>query len=174
MDKAQDSKRFKRAFMLVPTLVCGLALSVTAARADTARTPYAYSSFTNGACGFTIEVAFPVQNQFETTKTAPDGSTINEITGYLEATFSNVSSGGPTVTENVSGSTTIVTKPDGSQVYTFSGPTFLAFSARLAARLAVPPVFVLDGRAVLTVPSDGPPTSISYTGTITNMCSLLA
>lgn len=173
MAKAWDSKAMW-SLLVVAALFAGFAPSTTAASADTTRAPYPYSAFTSSGCGFEIDVAFPAQNQFQTTRQAPDGSTINEITGYLEAAFTNASKGGPTVTENVSGSTMIVTHPDGSQVYTYTGPTFLAFSARLAARLGVPPVFVLEGTAVLTVPSGGPPSSISHTGTITDMCALLA
>jgi hypothetical protein len=56
----------------------------------------------SNVCGFTVHVDIPVDRQYGTFSTAPDGSTILKITGSLVWALTNVENG-KTITLNASG-----------------------------------------------------------------------
>jgi hypothetical protein len=66
-----------------------------------------------GYCAFPVHVDFPVNKEYGTITTAPDGSTIVVLTGALFITFTNETTG-KAVTVNASGPGTDITSPDGS------------------------------------------------------------
>jgi hypothetical protein len=66
-----------------------------------------------GYCAFPVHVDFPMNKEYGTITTAPDGSTIVVVTGALFITFTNETTG-KAVTVNASGPGTDITSPDGS------------------------------------------------------------
>jgi len=64
-------------------------------------------------CGFPVRLDFPVNNEYQTVSTAPDGSTVFTITGHLTVSATNQVTG-KTVTVNASGPGSLTISPDGS------------------------------------------------------------
>ena len=81
-----------------------------------------------GICAFPVHIEFPVNREYQTVSSLPDGSTVSVVTGSLTATFTNVITG-RSVSANVSGPGTTTFSPDGSTAhYDVRGLFNFAFS----------------------------------------------
>lgn len=78
-------------------------------------------------CGFPVHIAYPVDKEYATVSTEPDGSTVYVITGSLFATVTNLDTG-KSVTVNASGPGTDTFSPDGTTVTVAGTGLFLLYA----------------------------------------------
>lgn len=76
------------------------------------------------ACGFPVHLDFPIDNEYQTVTTLPDGSTVFKATGRLIVTATNEDTG-KAITLNVSGPGTVTLPPDGTALLDDQGPALL-------------------------------------------------
>ena len=72
-------------------------------------------------CGFAVRLDFPVNKEYETVSTLPDGSLLEKVTGSFFATVTNIGTG-KSITVNASGPGSFTTSADGKTfTWAFTG-----------------------------------------------------
>lgn len=116
---------FRRKLTLRRLLVANLAVGIAAvammispmsgsANNDPHRSPAPAGPLDlQGYCAFPVHLDFPVNKEYQTISTAPDGSTVLAITGHLTVSATNKLTSN-TVTVNASGPGTLTISPDGA------------------------------------------------------------
>lgn len=85
-----------------------------------------------GYCSFPVRVTFPVDKEYGTITTAPDGSTVIKVTGSVVVTVTNEVSGA-SVTLNASGPGTFTISADGTSEHLDGDGLGLVYGANLTA-----------------------------------------
>jgi hypothetical protein len=103
-----------------------------------------------GFCSFPVHFDFPVNKEYQTVSTLPDGSTLSKFTGSQRATVTNQVTG-KTVTVNDSGPGSLIVSTDGTAgTVDFQGLTLLY--AMNATQYGFPSnVVVTSGRLSITI-----------------------
>jgi len=102
----------------------------------------------DNVCGFTVHVDIPVDRQYGTFSTLPDGSTVVKITGSLVWTLTNTTNGN-SVTVNASGPGTI-TFPIGTTLAVVDGSGLNIIYITNGADFGVPNIFYSSGKLEFT------------------------
>ena len=133
--------------------------------------PYDISS---AVCGFPVHVGFPVDDEYIVkSSTAADGTTTLRITGQLSESLTNTDTG-KTLTEQVNGPATIVLRADGSlETLDGQGAGILVFGPHSQATFGVPGIDLTHGHVIQQVDATGRTTSLSLSGTQTDLCGQL-
>jgi hypothetical protein len=87
-------------------------------------------------CGFPVHFEFPVNKEYATVSTGPDGSTIYKVTGALFDTLTNTETG-KTITVNASGPGTSTFSADGTRL-DFDGRGLTLFFATNLTQFGLP------------------------------------
>ena len=128
-----------------------------------------------GYCSFTVHVEFPVDREYGTITTEPDGSTLIKVTGALFNTFTNEATG-KSVYVNASGPGTFLISPDGSTVTTDGQGQSVDLAPNLTA-FGFPSNLVENAGPVHYVQASGFGTMTSFSGHInvlTDICAALS
>lgn len=102
----------------------------------------------DNVCGFTVHVDIPVDRQYGTFSTLPDGSTVVKITGSLVWTLTNTETG-TSVTVNASGPGTIIF-PIGTTLAVIDGSGLNIIYITNGADFGVPNIFYSSGKLQFT------------------------
>jgi hypothetical protein len=88
--------------------------------------PFGLPGGTGGICAFPVQVAFPVNKEYGTTSTLPDGTPVLKVTGTSFMTVTNLNTG-KMITVNTSSAGTYTYPLDGLTVIaSFHGPGWMA------------------------------------------------
>jgi hypothetical protein len=161
--------------------LCGLvalALSAVLAPATRAatRVPVDNQPLTTSGCGFAVLVTPIFDNEMLTETTLADGTIIDEITGRLVNSFTNVATG-KTIVRNVSGPNTTTIRPDGTLTLVGTGRNWFGIGPQGQANTQEPGLVVTSGRVVVNVDLTARPptvTGFGLDGTQENLCAILA
>jgi hypothetical protein len=129
-----------------------------------------------GYCeGFTAVVTYTEFNQYIIQEMTSDGTTTLKITGYVQATVTNQTTG-KSVTYNISGPGTIVLYPDGSFSIDAGGPNLLwTLPENLEQFPDVPTISYTTGHVTVEVAASGETTFYHLQGAPpTDVCAVLA
>jgi hypothetical protein len=122
------------------------------------------------ACSFGVIGGDPIINNqvLKTFPPEPNGDIVQLATGALVFTLTNASTG-KSITVNISGPGRFTIHPDGSLTIEAQGRWFLAFieNAPFTA-------FISSGRVVFSIAPGGPPTLVSQSGHVEDVCALLS
>lgn len=122
------------------------------------------------ACSFGVIGGDPIINNqvLKTFPPEPNGDIMQLATGALVFTLTNASTG-KSITVNTSGPGRFTIHPDGSLTIEAQGRWFLAFieNAPFTA-------FISSGRVVFSIAPGGPPTLVSQSGHVEDVCALLS
>ena len=122
------------------------------------------------ACSFGVIGGDPIINNqvLKTFPPEPNGDIVQLATGALVFTLTNASTG-KSITVNTSGPGRFTIHPDGSLTIEAQGRWFLAFieNAPFTA-------FISSGRVVFSIAPGGPPTLVSQSGHVEDVCALLS
>jgi hypothetical protein len=134
-----------------------------------------------GYCDFPVHLEFPVDREYGTVSTLPDGSTVNKTTGSLTVTVTNELTGA-TLQVNAGGPGTVTTPPSGSPVvYDLHGRSLLigtnqadfGLPSNLVASAG--PVHIVESTAGLGGLPFGAISSLSgHPQVITDVCAALS
>ena len=120
-------------------------------------------------CSFGVLVETIVNNQVLTTfPPKPNGDIVQLATGALVIRLTNTSTG-ESITVNISGPGRFTIHPDGSVTLEATGRWFLGLieNAPFTA-------FISSGRVVVSFAPDAPPTLVSQSGHVEDVCALLS
>jgi hypothetical protein len=169
----QFRSTFRRACFVGAMVGVGLVGFAPAAGASPTRTPTPNPDFTAfGACAFPVAFHAVVNNEYSTTTTLADGTTIVKTTGSLVATLTNTLNGN-SVTLNIGGPGTTTTYPDGSATVQLEGHSLFFFFAQAQAAFGLPGVQYGTGNISAAFDSGGNLTSYSHSGNSTDECAAL-
>ena len=137
------------------------------------RTPLLAGPFevpAGAACSFGVLGGEPIMNNqvLTTFPSEPNGDIVQLATGALVFTLTNASTG-KTITVNTSGPGRITIHPDGSTTLEAQGRWFLGFIEGAPFTL-----FISSGRVVFSIAPGGPPTLVSQSGHVEDVCALLS
>ena len=117
------------------------ATTATASAAPADRVPVGNGEiFLPGAafCGFDVDINPVEDNEFATTTTLADGTTVTSVTGRFVESYTNLATG-KSIVRDVSGPTTTTTHPDGTATFVGAGTNRLIFGPAAARTPASPP-----------------------------------
>jgi hypothetical protein len=167
--------RAARAPLAVAVVLLGL-LSAAPAGASDPRVPLPTPDpvMLDGYCtGFTVIVTYTQMNEYIIHQTtAPDGTTTLKITGYAQATGTNLATG-KSVTYTISGPGTMVLYPDGAFSIDAGGPNLL-WTLPENSFPGVPTISFTTGHVTVQVDASGQTTAYSLRGNQTDVCAVLA
>jgi hypothetical protein len=123
-------------------------------------------------CGFDVYINPVEDNEFATTTTLADGTTVTSVTGRFVESYTNLATG-KTIIRNVSGPTTTTQRPNGTATFVGAGDNRLIFGPRGRANTGEPALVTTSGRVVVTF-TGNVATSFSLAGTQENLCATLA
>jgi hypothetical protein len=103
-----------------------------------------------GYCSFQVDATFPVNKEYNTTTTLPDGSIEIKTTGSLTNTLTNDATGA-SITLNISGPATTIVSADGSTVTIDSLGQTLFFATNLTSYGFPSNVVLTSGLAEVTI-----------------------
>jgi hypothetical protein len=120
-------------------------------------------------CSFGVFVHDIVNNQvIKTFPPEPNGDVVQLITGRYVTSVTNTSTG-KSITVNISGPGRVTIHPDGSVTLEATGRWFLAEIENAPAT-----AFISSGRVVISIAPGGPPTLVSQSGHVEDICALLS
>jgi hypothetical protein len=125
-------------------------------------------------CGFPVRDTPVVNKEYAKVLKAADGSMIFLVTGFVEVSFTNLSTG-KTIFENTSGPGKATLNADGSITLALKGHNAFLLTPADAARFGLPNLFVSAGALTITVAPDGSITSLSLQGhVLVDVCAALS
>ena len=150
-------------FLLAPA---GTALARGDGWAPLPVNPYDWS------CGpTTVHVTFPENREYARGFPQPDGSVIQQFTGFLSVNFATDAGG--SVTKNISGPGKNVFYPNGDFEYNAGGQNGFTLTEEQASALGMPEIFVSSGPLDLIIHPDGSITPIRLPSVFTDICAEL-
>jgi hypothetical protein len=123
-------------------------------------------------CGFDVDINVIENNEFATTTTFADGTTVTSVAGRFVESYTNVSTG-KAIIRNVSGPTTTTARPDGTATFVGGGSNRLIFGPRGRINTREPPLVITSGHVVVTFDGNVA-TGFSLSGDQENLCQTLA
>jgi hypothetical protein len=167
--------RAARGLIAAPLVLIGLLFAAPAGASDP-RVPLPTPDpvVLDGYCpGFTVVVTYTQMNEYIIHQTAaPDGTTTLKITGYAQATVTNLAIG-KSVTYTISGPGTVVFYPDGAFSIDAAGPNLL-WTLPANSFPGVPTISYTTGHVTVQVAASGKTTAYSLQGHQTDVCAVLA
>jgi hypothetical protein len=131
-------------------------------------------TFDPSPCAFGVQDTPVVDKEYAKVLKAADGSMTFLVTGFIEVSFTNLSTG-KTIFENTSGPGKATLNGDGSMTLALKGHTAMVLTPADAQRFGLPTLFVSAGALTESLDPDGNITSLSLNGhVLVDVCAALS